>query len=212
MTVIEAGPCTVVAGEDADARTATPPCSSASARRSATRVARPMRGHVARRPARAPFRVLREFRVARTATSRRSAATCTVGDVFEAGDSDRRHRRQQGPRLRRRHEAPPLQRLSRRRTARTSTSGTAARSATARIPGRVFKGKRMAGRMGDERVTTHEPRGRRGARRREPAAGARRGPGRAERHGRSSAGRRRGDGERRRPSRDAETSRSTSPS
>ena len=39
-------------------------------------------------------------------------------------------------------------------TVRTSTSATAARSATARIPGRVFKGKRMAGQYGNERVTT----------------------------------------------------------
>ena len=52
-------------------------------------------------------------------------------------------------------------------------------------PGRVFKGVKMAGRMGGERSTTHEPRHPRGRRRARPAARARSDPGsdRRARHG-----------------------------
>ena len=133
-----------------------------------------MRGHVREgrkgavpRPARVPRR--------RGRRARGRPGACEVGDVFKPGDVVDVTGIEQGPRHRRRHQAPRLQRLSRHRTARTSTSATAARSATARIPGRVFKGKRMAGQYGQRARHDAEPRGRRGARRGAPALGARRG-------------------------------------
>ena len=71
-----------------------------------------------------------------------------------AGRHGRRHRHQQGQGLRRRHEAPQLLRsegVARRPPDPPHAPGSVGQCAT---PARVFKGTRMAGRMGGERVTT----------------------------------------------------------
>ena len=75
-------------------------------------------------------------------------------DVLAEGRAGRRHRRQPGQGLRRRHEAPQLQRPGRQPRQPQACTGRPARSAPASFPGRVFKGTRMAGRMGGEQVTT----------------------------------------------------------
>ena len=132
VTVIQAGPCTVVAARRRRSATATPPCSSASARRRRSALvegrcraqfAKAGKGAFAR-PARVPPRP--------TASRPRSGSDVTRRRRLPGRRARRRHRHHQGPRHGRRHQAPPLQRLSRLATARTSTSGTAARSATAR--------------------------------------------------------------------------------
>ena len=65
----------------------------------------------------------------------------------------RRHRRLQGQGLRRRHEAPQLHRPGRRPRQPQAPPAPGSIGACA-TPGRVFKGTRMAGRMGGEQVTT----------------------------------------------------------
>ena len=75
------------------------------------------------------------------------------GRPVERRRAGRRHRRQQGQGLRRRHEAPQLQGPGGRATATTSTTGRPGSIGACATPSRVFKGTRMAGRMGGHQVT-----------------------------------------------------------
>ena len=67
---------------------------------------------------------------------------------------DRRRRHHQGQGLRRCHEASRLPRRGRVATVRTATTASPGSIGGCATPGRVFKGMRMAGRMGVDRQTT----------------------------------------------------------
>ena len=115
------------------------------------KVTKPQAGHFAKAGV-TPRRHLVEIRTA-------DAASYTVGQelsrrALRRRRGGRRHRHQQGQGLRRRHEASRLPRRRAPRTVRTATTASPARSARCATPGRVFKGMRMAGRMGGDTVTT----------------------------------------------------------
>ena len=76
-----------------------------------------------------------------------------TAEIFADGSLRRRHRHLQGQGLRRHHEASRLQGPGRRHGAQAvhRRPGSIGGCAT---PGRVFKGTRMSGRMGSDRVTT----------------------------------------------------------
>ena len=76
-----------------------------------------------------------------------------TAEIFADGSLRRRHRHLQGQGLRRHHEAPRLQGPGRRHGAQAvhRRPGSIGGCST---PGRVFKGTRMSGRMGNDRVTT----------------------------------------------------------
>ena len=139
------------AGQDRPSATATPPSRSPSATRRPRKLTKPEAGHFAKagvepgiQPRRAAPRRRRRLR-GRPGAQRRPA---------RRRRPRRRHRRQQGQGLRRRHEAPQLRRPAAPATAPTASTARPARSAPAPRPARVFKGTRMAGRMGGEKVTT----------------------------------------------------------
>ena len=124
-------------------------------------------GHL--RPARAPASSPSRWPATsprRASTRARGSSSCAsttssgyeVGqeisvDLLADGRAHRRHRGQQGQGLRRRHEAPRLHGPEAPATAPTHPPG-ARRIGACATPARVFKGTRMAGRMGGEKVTT----------------------------------------------------------
>ena len=66
----------------------------------------------------------------------------------------RRHRHHDRQGLRRRHEALELRRSARHRTACRSRHRSHGSTGNRQDPGKIFKNKKMAGHLGDERVTT----------------------------------------------------------
>jgi large subunit ribosomal protein L3 len=152
VTVVKAGPCVVtqIRTPDKDGYSAVQIAYGAVDPR---KVNKPEAGHFAKAGVR------------RAATSSRSAPTTSattrsarrsrrrVHARRGLGPARRRRRHQQGQGLRRRHEAPQLQGPGRR--PRCAPRAPQARlDRRLRHPARVFKGTRMAGRMGHVRTTT----------------------------------------------------------
>ena len=127
--------------------TATRPPARHRARASAS----PSRGRPAQGPAPGRRRS-REFRVDERSSgyevgqTARASATCSPRASSSTSPASRRARASRAT------SSATTSSAARRPTARTTTASPA-RSAPARRPGRVYKGIRMAGHMGDERVT-----------------------------------------------------------
>ena len=90
---------------------------------------------------------------------RRTTRWCDVGAEitrrpFRRRPVRRRHRHEHRQGLRRRHEAAQFRAACAPRTASRSRTAASARPGSGRIPGKTFKNKKMAGHMGNERVTT----------------------------------------------------------
>ena len=150
MTVVKAGPCVVtqVRTADIDGYAAVQIAFGAIDPR---KVNKPQAGHFAKAGV-TPRRHLVELRTD-------DATEYTLGqeltaDAFEAGQRVDVDGHQQGQGLRRCHEAPRLpgpRRLATASQRKHRSPGSIGGCAT---PGRVFKGMRMAGRMGGVRTTT----------------------------------------------------------
>ena len=152
VTVIKAGPCVVVQAKTAAARRLRGRAARPRRGAAGPRVDKPIAGHY-KKAGVPPTRVRREVKLApggERAEGRATRCSCRSFADGERVDVDRHEPRQGLPG---RHQAPPLRAAARRRTARCSTARPA-RSAPPRIPSRVIKGMRAAGRMGGERVTT----------------------------------------------------------
>src|SRR5438128_2165311 len=129
VTVIQAGPCTVVATRR-PAREGYAAAQVGFAPAKAQRLPKALAGHFTKAGTGA-FAVLREFRLA-DGEPPAVGSEIKVGDVFRAG------------------ERVAVTGVSKGR----GTAGVMKRHLFSGFPGRVFKGKRMAGRYGAERVTT----------------------------------------------------------
>ncbi|MEQ4605683.1 50S ribosomal protein L3 [Streptomyces cavourensis] len=149
VTVVKAGPCVVtqVRTNDNDGYEAV---QIAFGEIDPRKVNKPLKGHFAKADV-TPRRHLVELRTP-------DASEYTLGqevtaDVFESGVKVDVTGKSKGKGLRRCHEASQLQ--GPRRRARHPAQAPFPRfHRWLRHPGRVFKGMRMAGRMGNERVTT----------------------------------------------------------
>jgi large subunit ribosomal protein L3 len=116
----------------------------------AQRVSKAMRGHVAK-SAKGPFRVLREFPVGEEA-GLEVGQDVRVGDVFQAGDvvdvtGVSKGKGTAGVMKRHHFSGFPGSHGTHEYFRHGGSIGNRS------FPGRVFKGKRMSGRMGNERVT-----------------------------------------------------------
>jgi large subunit ribosomal protein L3 len=150
VTVVQAGPCTVV-------QTKTPARDRYAAvqvgfgTQKAARVTKALRGHVSKATKEA-FRVLREFE--QVAEGDLAAGhDVRVGDVFKAGDvvavtGVSKGRGTAGVLKRHKFSGFPGGHGTHEYFRHGGSIGNRS------YPGRVFKGKRMAGRMGNETVTT----------------------------------------------------------
>jgi large subunit ribosomal protein L3 len=149
VTVVQAGPCTVVQAKTA-ARDRYVAVQLGFGTQKAQRVGKAMQGHVAK-AAKGPFRVLREFEVT-------DGATLEVGqdvraaDVFQTGDAvdvtgTSKGRGTAGVMKRHKFSGFPGSHGTHEYFRHGGSIGNRS------FPGRVFKGKRMAGRLGNERVT-----------------------------------------------------------
>ena len=167
VTVVKAGPCVVTAGPHAGQSTATTPSRSPSAQIDPRKVNKPLAGHFAKAGV-TPRRHLVEIR-----TDRRRRVHARPGG-HRRGVRGRRRRSTSPARARARATAGVMKRhgfkglgaghgAQRKHRSPGSIGGCA-------TPGRVFKGMRMAGRMGDERVDHPEPDRPRRRRREGPAA------------------------------------------
>lgn len=154
VTVIEAGPCyvTQIRTPERDGYSAVQLGFDELAKRSngASRLSKPAVGHLNRDGVTLPdLRVLREFRTAQVSVQEGDRITC---DVFEKGQlvdivgtskgrgfagTIKRHNFNRGPKTHGQSD-------------RERSPGSIGASA---YPSRVFKGKRMGGRMGNDRVT-----------------------------------------------------------
>ena len=148
VTVIEAGPCPVVAVRtpDADGYEAVQLAYEPVADR---KISKPERGHLAKNGVDGAYRHLVEFRgplLGRGAGRERHGRDLPARRQGEG----RGHRR--SARASRARSSATASIAARRRTART-TSASRARSARRATPSRVFKGMKMAGQMGGKRVT-----------------------------------------------------------
>ena len=173
VTVIEAGPCPVVAVRtpDADGYEAVQLAWEPVADR---KISKAERGHLAKNGVDGAYRHLVEFRGHFADAVQGENVTV---EIFEPGDKVKVAGIGDRQGLPGHDQAPQLLAAAPSRTART-TSASRARSAPSATPSRVFKGIKMAGRMGGKRVTqarAHRPLGRRRA---EPPArqGRRAGP------------------------------------
>jgi large subunit ribosomal protein L3 len=149
VTVIEAGPCTVVAARRAD-RDGHLAAQVGFGTVKAARLPKALQGQFARAGT-AAFAALREFRLegAHPAVGSQVA----VGDVFEAGErvavtGISKGRGTAGVIKRHRFGGFPASHGTHEYFRHGGSIGNRS------FPGRVFKGKRMAGRYGAERVTT----------------------------------------------------------
>ena len=149
VTVVQAGPCTVVqAKTPARDRYAAVQLGFGSQKES--RVGKAMRGHVAKAN-KGPFRVLREFDI--PADSQLEVGQdVKVGDVFATGDivdvsGVSKGRGTAGVMKRHKFSGFPGSHGTHEYFRHGGSIGNRS------FPGRVFKGKRMAGRLGNERVT-----------------------------------------------------------
>lgn len=154
VTVIEAGPCyvTQIRTPERDGYSAVQLGFDELAKRSNgnSRLTKPAQGHLNRDSVTLPdLRVLREFRTAQVSVQEGDRITC---DVFEKGQlvdivgtskgrgfagTIKRHNFNRGPKTHGQSD-------------RERSPGSIGASA---YPSRVFKGKRMGGRMGNDRVT-----------------------------------------------------------
>jgi large subunit ribosomal protein L3 len=149
VTVIQAGPCTVVQAKT-PARDRYAAVQLGFAPQKERRVGKAMRGHVAK-AGKGPFRVLREFEVGADAQLA-VGQDVRVGDVFAVGDAVdvsgvSKGRGTAGVMKRHKFSGFP----GSHGTHETFRHGGSIGNRS--YPGRVFKGKRMAGRLGNERVT-----------------------------------------------------------
>jgi large subunit ribosomal protein L3 len=149
VTVIQAGPCTVVQAKTpardgyAAVQLGFAPQKPACANKAA-------QGHVAKSK-QGPFRVLREFDVAVDAALE-VGQSVRVGDVFQAGDAVdvtgvSKGRGTAGVIKRHKFSGFPATHGTHEYFRHGGSIGNRS------YPGRVFKGKRMAGRLGNENVT-----------------------------------------------------------
>jgi large subunit ribosomal protein L3 len=157
VTVIEAGPCyvTQIRTADKDKYTAVQLGFDEVPNRSNgdSRLNKPKLGHLQRKGLKMPdLRVLREFRLKPTDIDVEEGQKLTVEDAFEVGDrvdvvgtskgrgfagTIKRHHFNRGPKTHGQSD-------------RERAPGSIGATST---PGRVFKGMRMGGRMGNDRVT-----------------------------------------------------------
>lgn len=149
VTVVQAGPCTVVQAKT-PARDRYAAVQLGFGAQKPQRVSKAMRGHAAK-SAKGPFRVLREFR-----TGDDSALVVgqdvRVGDVFQAGDlvdvtGVSKGKGTAGVMKRHHFSGFPATHGTHEYFRHGGSIGNRS------FPGRVFKGKRMAGRTGNARVT-----------------------------------------------------------
>lgn len=118
----------------------------------AKNISKPLAGHIKKTGLETKPRFLREVRVHEAAPELKPGSTISVGDVFQIGDAVavtgvskgkgfagvvKRHGFAGGPRTHGQSD-------------RERAPGSVGQSTT---PGRIYKGKRMAGRMGGQRVT-----------------------------------------------------------
>jgi len=149
VTVIQAGPCTVVQAKTG-ARDRYAAVQLGFATQKESRVGKAMQGHV-KKSGKGPFRVLREFKVGDD-SQLEVGQDVRVADVFAAGDSVdvsgvSKGRGTAG--VMKRHQFSGFPGSHRTHEYFRHGGSIGNRS----YPGRVFKGKRMAGRLGNERVT-----------------------------------------------------------
>jgi large subunit ribosomal protein L3 len=149
VTVVQAGPCTVVQAKT-PARDRYAAVQLGFAAQKPQRVSKAMRGHVAK-SAKGPFRVLREFSVA-TDSALEVGQDVRVADVFRAGDvvdvtGVSKGKGTAGVMKRHHFSGFPATHGTHEYFRHGGSIGNRS------FPGRVFKGKRMSGRTGNERVT-----------------------------------------------------------
>jgi len=149
VTVIQAGPCTVVQAKTA-ARDRYAAVQLGFATQKESRVGKAMQGHV-KKSGKGPFRVLREFKVGDD-SQLEVGQDVRVADVFAAGDSVdvsgvSKGRGTAGVMKRHQFSGFPGSHGTHEYFRHGGSIGNRS------YPGRVFKGKRMAGRLGNERVT-----------------------------------------------------------
>ncbi len=149
VTVVQAGPCTVVQTKT-EARDRYTAVQLGFAPQKESRVGKAMNGHVAK-AGKGPFRVLREFRVG-TDSQLEVGQDVRVGDVFAAGDAVdvsgvSKGRGTAGVMKRHKFSGFPGSHGTHEYFRHGGSIGNRS------YPGRVFKGKRMAGRLGNARVT-----------------------------------------------------------
>ena len=150
VTVIQAGPCTVVQAKT-PARDRYAAVQLGFAPQKDSRIGKAMRGHVAK-AAKGPFRVLREFRVGAD-EQLEVGQDVRVGDIFAVGDAVdvtgvSKGRGTAGVMKRHKFSGFPGSHGTHEYFRHGGSIGNRS------FPGRVFKGKRMAGRLGNVRVTT----------------------------------------------------------
>jgi large subunit ribosomal protein L3 len=149
VTVVQAGPCTVVQAKT-QARDRYAAVQLGFGAQKESRVGKAMRGHVAKAN-KGPFRVLREFDVGAD-SALEVGQDVRVGDVFAAGDvvdvcGVSKGRGTAGVMKRHQFSGFPGSHGTHEYFRHGGSIGNRS------YPGRVFKGKRMAGRLGNERVT-----------------------------------------------------------
>jgi large subunit ribosomal protein L3 len=150
VTVIEAGPCTVVATRRAE-RDGYAAAQLGFGAATAEKLPKAMRGQF-RKAGTGAFRVLREFRLSGD-DAPAVGSELTVSDVFAAGERVQvtgvsKGRGTAGVMKRHRFSGFPASHGTHEYFRHAGSIGNRS------FPGRVFKGKRMAGRYGAERVTT----------------------------------------------------------
>ena len=158
VTVIEAGPCTVIRGAHARSATATRRSSSASATSKESRFTRPVLGHFKKRnlpPAAPPARVPR----------RRASRGYQVGQSLDVSIFEKGRRVDVQGMTKGRGFQGVVKRhgfIGRPRDARLHDAGKQPGSIGASAyPSRVIKGKRLPGHMGGAQSDHQEPEGRR---------------------------------------------------
>lgn len=150
VTAIQAGPCTVVATRRAE-RDGYAAAQLGFGAAKAEKLPKPLRGQF-QKAGTAAFRVLREF--ALTGDDAPAVGTeLTVGDVFSAGQQVQvtgitKGRGTAGVMKRHKFSGFPASHGTHEYFRHGGSIGNRS------YPGRVFKGKRMAGRLGADRVTT----------------------------------------------------------
>ena len=149
VTVVMAGPCTVVQAKT-PARDRYAAVQLGFGEQKAQRLSKAARGHVAKSK-KGPFRVLREFRVGDDSTLE-VGQDVRVADVFAAGDivdvtGVSKGKGTAGVMKRHHFSGFPGSHGTHEYFRHGGSIGNRS------FPGRVFKGKRMSGRMGNERVT-----------------------------------------------------------
>ncbi len=149
VTVIQAGPCTVVQTKTR-ARDRYAAVQLGFASQKGSRLSKAARGHVSK-CGKGPFRVLREFR-ASPDVEFAVGQDVRVGEIFKAGDAVdvtglSKGRGTAGVIKRHRFSGFPATHGTHEYFRHGGSIGNRS------FPGRVFKGKRMAGRLGNARVT-----------------------------------------------------------